>query len=153
MKTQHLPSGFTAITPYLIFENTLKAIEFYKQAFMAIEGRIISHNGKVLHADITICGSKLVLADEFPKMGHMSPSKFGGSPIFMHLYVDNVDEFFQAAIAKGCEEIMPVSDQFFGDRHGHLKDPFGYIWTVSSYIRDVTDNEINNALNDYVKNL
>lgn len=60
---------------------------------------------------------------------------------------------FKAAIAKGCEEIMPVSDQFFGDRHGHLKDPFGYIWTVSSYIRDVTDNEINNALNEYVKNL
>ena|SRR3990167_1029861 len=138
-----IPEGYHSITPYLIVNNAAKAIEFYKQAFGAIELMRMGKPGeKIGHAELQIGDSKFMLADEFPEMDARSPEAFGGSPIGMHLYVKDVDTVSKKAIDAGATLIRPLENMFYGDRSCTLKDPYGHQWHVSTHIEDVSEDEI-----------
>jgi len=132
-----------AAAPYMTLKNAAHAIEFYKKAFGAIETfRLVEPSGKIGHAQIAIGNSTIMLADEYPDYDAFSPSTLGGSPVKMHLYVDDVDAVFERAVAAGAKIIRPVEDQFYGDRSGQLSDPFGYTWTVASHQQMLSHEEI-----------
>jgi PhnB protein len=132
----------TAI-PYLIVRDAASAIEFYKNAFGATEFvRLADPAGKVMHAEIRIGDSQIMLADEFPDMGYCSPTVLGGSPVSVLLYVEDVDRLFTSAIDAGATSTMPIQDQFDGDRRGTLTDPFGHIWLVATRKEDVLPDEL-----------
>ncbi len=119
------------------------AIEFYKNAFGAKElMRMPAPGDKIGHAEIQIGDSHVMLADEFPEMGFLSPQSVGGSPVMMHLYVEDVDATANKAVAAGAKVTKPVADQFYGDRSGQIRDPFGHNWYVSTHKEDVTPDEI-----------
>ena len=132
----------TAI-PYLIIRDAAAAIEFYKNAFGAVEFvRLADSSGKVMHAEIRIGDSQIMLADEFPDMGYRSPTALGGSPVSVLLYVEDVDRLFASAINAGGTVTRPVKDQFDGDRRGTLTDPFGHIWLIATRKEDVSPDEL-----------
>ena len=143
MSVKPIPEGFHTVTPYLIIKNASDAIEFYKRAFGATETmRLSGPQGKVGHAEIRIGSSPLMLADEFPEMGFSGPQGSTGSPVGIHLYVEDVDLIFSQAITAGAKVLRPVSDQFYGDRSGTLADPFGHIWHVATHKEDLSLDEI-----------
>jgi PhnB protein len=139
-----VPEGYHALTPYLIIRGANQAIDFYKQAFGAVEVFRMADpsSNKIGHAEIKIRDSHLMLADEYPEMGFVGPEAVGGSPVSLLLYVDNVDVTFQKAIAAGAKAVKPVEDQFYGDRSGTLRDPFGHVWTVATHKEDVSFEEM-----------
>lgn len=140
---QPIPVGYHTATPYLIIKNAAAAIEFYKKAFGAIEQmRLVQPDGKIGHAEIKIGNSVIMLADEFPEMGAKSPEAFGGSPISILLYVENVDEMFQKSINAGAIVKQPLENKFYGDRMGTITDPFGHCWSIGTHIQDVSPEEI-----------
>ena len=142
-KAQAIPDGHHTVTPYLAINNAAKALEFYKNAFGAIEiYRLPLPDGRVGHAEIRLGDSIIMLADEFPEYGGKSPETLGGSPVNIHLYVDDVDAFFKRALAAGAKERKPVMDQFYGDRSGQLEDPFGHLWWVATHKEDVPPEEL-----------
>ena len=131
------------LTPYLCVRNASAAIDFYQQAFGAKElMRLAEPDGKIGHAELQIGDAIIKLSDEYPDYGTVSPETIGGSPIKIHLDVDDVDEFARQAIAAGATVSRPIEDQFYGDRSGHLADPFGYTWIVSTHKRDVPVEEM-----------
>lgn len=133
MPPSPIPDVCRTATPYLIVNDAAAAIAFYENAFGATElVRLADPTGKVMHAEIHINNSPFMLADEFPDMGYRSPLTLGGSPVSIYLYVEDVDAQFARAIAAGAREVMPVSDQFDGDRRGTLTDPFGHVWLLAS---------------------
>ena len=147
MTVKAIPDGYYTATPYLIVKGAARAIEFYKKAFGATElMRLADPSGKVGHAEIRIGNSPIMLADEFPEMGARSPEAFGGSPVSIALYVEDVDERFRQAIAAGAKEVRPVQDQFYGDRSGTLTDPFGHTWTIATHKEDLSPEEISKRL-------
>ena len=137
-----IPDGYHALTAYLSVHDGKAAIEFYKQAFGATVVQVMEHEGRIGHADLLIGDSHLMLADEFPEISFRSPRTIGGSPVQIMLYVPNVDEVFERAVAAGAKVTRPVSDQFYGDRNGGLEDPFGHVWFVSTHVEDVSDEEM-----------
>lgn len=138
-----IPEGYHSVTPYLIADDAAGAIEFYKQAFGATElMRLAAPGGRVGHAELRIGDSRIMLADEFPDMGARSPKAIGGSPVSLHLYVEDVDATVRQAIAVGAKELRPVKDQFYGDRLGSVEDPFGHVWHVSTHKEDVPAEEL-----------
>jgi PhnB protein len=139
-----IPEGYHAVTPYLIIKGADQAIEFYKQAFGAVEAFRMADpsSNKIGHAEIKMRDSHLMLADEYPEMGFLGPEAVGGSPVSLLLYVDDVDATFQNAIAAGAKAVKPVEDQFYGDRSGTLRDPFGHVWTVATHKEDVSFEEM-----------
>ncbi len=138
-----IPEGYHSVTPYLIIKGAADAIEFYKKAFGATELlRMPAPGGKVGHAEIKIGDSPIMLADESLEMGYTSPTTLGGTPISIMIYVDDVDTIFKQAIAAGGEEQKPLQDQFYGDRSGSLKDPFGHVWHVATHKEDVSPEEM-----------
>ena len=138
-----IPEGYHSVTPYLIIKGATQAIDFYKKAFGATElFRMPAPGGKIGHAEIKIGDSPIMLADEFPEMGHKSPQTLGGSPISIMIYVTDVDTVFNQAIAAGGKEQRPVKDQFYGDRSGTLEDPFGHVWHVATHKEDVSPEEM-----------
>ncbi len=141
-----IPDGYHSVTPYLTISGAADAIEYYKKAFGATELFRMDHQGKVGHAEIKIGDSPIMLADEFPEMGQVSPKTLGGSPVGIMIYVDDVDTIFNRAIAAGGEQKKPLQDQFYGDRSGTLKDPFGHIWTVATHKEDVTPEEMDKRM-------
>jgi PhnB protein len=142
-KVQPIPEGYRSITPYMTIKGAAKAIEFYKKAFGADVIRLLdSPDGKVMHAELKIGDSVLMLADEFPEMDSRSPESVGGTPIQLHFYTENVDEVVDRAVAAGAEVKRPVQNQFYGDRSASLKDPFGHIWYIATHIEDVPEDEI-----------
>ena len=141
-----IPDGYHSVTPYLTISGAADAIEYYKKAFGATELFRMDHQGKVGHAEIKIGDSPIMLSDEFPEMGHVSPKTLGGSPVGIMIYVDDVDTIFNQAIAAGGEQQKPLQDQFYGDRSGTLKDPFGHIWTVATHQEDVTPEEMDKRM-------
>lgn len=143
MSVQPVPDGFHTVTPYLVCKGAAKAIEFYKEGFGATEVmRLDAPGGKIGHAEIRIGDSIIMLADEHPEMGAVSPETLGGSPVSIMLYVEDVDSRFDAAIKAGGTVVRPVEDQFYGDRNGTLKDPFGHQWTIGTHKEDLTPEEI-----------
>lgn len=141
--TQAIPPSMTAITPYLVCRNAAAAIEFYKQAFGAVDcGRLPTPDGRLAHAHITIGGAALMLSDEFPEQGCQGPQATGGSAVTLHLYVADVDATVAQAVAAGATVTMPVADMFWGDRYGRITDPFGHHWSVATHIRDLSPEQI-----------
>jgi len=141
--TKAIPDGFHTITPHIVVDGAADAIEFYKKAFGAEElYRVASPDGKVMHATIKIGTSMLMLNDEYPDWGVVSPKKHGGTACTISLYVDDADAVYARAVAAGAEATMPVADQFWGDRYGKLEDPFGHEWGVASHMEDLTPQEI-----------
>lgn len=145
--------GYHSITPSLTVSDAKAAIEFYKKAFNAEEIDVcFGPDGKqVMHAEIKIGDSILMLNDEFPAYGCVGPKTLGGSPVKFHFYVENVDAAFAQAIKAGATETMPVADQFWGDRYGQVTDPFGHQWGISTHIADLTDEEIKKAQEEWTK--
>jgi PhnB protein len=142
-KVKPIPEGYHTVTPYLCCKDAAAAIEFYKKAFGATElMRMGDPSGKIGHAEIQIGDSHVMLADEFPEMGFLSPQSVGGSPVMMHLYVEDVDAIVPKAVAAGAKVTRPVADQFYGDRGGQLQDPFGHKWYVSTHKEDVSPEEL-----------
>jgi len=142
-KTKPIPDGYHSVTPYLVIKDAAKALEFYKEAFGAIEFvRMPSPDGKVMHAEIRIGDSLIMLADECPDFNALSPLTLGGTAVSIMLYVDDVDSIVDRAVAGGARVTMPVADQFWGDRMGTIIDPFGHKWSVATHKEDVTPDEI-----------
>ena len=138
-----IPEGYHSVTPYLSIKGAAAAIDFYKQVFGATElFRMPGPDGKIGHAEIKIGDSPIMLADEYPEMEFVSPQTLGGSPIGLMIYVDDVDTMFKNAISGGAKEIKPLQNQFYGDRSGTLKDPFGHVWTVATHIEDIAPEEM-----------
>jgi PhnB protein len=143
MPVKPIPDGYSSLTPYLIVNGAARAIDFYKTAFAATERmRLGAPGGKVGHAELSIGNSVVMLADEHPEMGALAPSSVGGTPIGLHLYVDDVDAVVARAIAAGAKPVHPVENKFYGDRLGTIEDPFGHKWYVSTHIEDVPPDEI-----------
>lgn len=138
-----IPEGYHSITPYLYMSDAQGAIEFYKRAFGAVEiFRMDAPGGKIGHAELRIGDSIVMLADEFPEMGARSPQSIGGSPMSLLLYVENVDEVFERAVKEGATVDRPVQNQFYGDRTGGVKDPFGHTWYIATHVEDVPPEEM-----------
>jgi PhnB protein len=138
-----IPDGYHTVTPYLIVNGGAGAIAFYKQVFGAIEHeRMEDAGGKVRHAEISVGDSRIMLADEHPELGALSPATIGGSPVSIHLYVEDVDAVVARAIAAAARLIRPVADQFYGDRVGGIMDPFGHRWFIATHKEDLTMDEI-----------
>lgn len=141
-----IPEGYHSVTPYLSVNGAAEALEYYKKAFGAIELFRMEHDGKIGHAEIKIGDSPIMLSDEFPEMGFVSPKTLGGSPVGIMIYVEDVDTIFKQAIDAGGVEKKPVQDQFYGDRSGTLTDPFGHVWFVATHKEDVTPEEMDKRL-------
>jgi PhnB protein len=138
-----IPDGYHTVTPYLMISGAAKALDFYKKAFNAKEIlRMDGPEGKVMHAEIQIGDSRIMLADEVPNMGFRSPSSLGGTGVGILLYVPDVDAAAKQATAAGAKELRPVKGQFYGDRAGTFADPFGHMWTLSTHIEDVPPDEL-----------
>ena len=140
MAVKRVPEGYHRVTPHLVVRNAAAAIEFYKKAFGAVEiMRAPGPDGKsIMHAELQIGDSRVFLNDEFPNMGALSPLAFNGTSITLHLYVEDADKQFKQAVDAGALVLMPLADQFWGDRYGIVKDPFGHQWSIGSHIEDLT---------------
>jgi PhnB protein len=142
-KVQPIPEGMHSLTPHLVCDGAAKAIEFYKQAFGAVEeSRLAGPDGRLMHAQLRIGDSPLMLVDEYPEMGALGPKKLEGTAVTLHLYVPDVDARFAQAVAAGAEPTMPVTDMFWGDRYGQVKDPFGHSWSIATHMKDLTPQQI-----------
>jgi PhnB protein len=138
-----IPDGFHSVTPYLFVRGAASALDFYKKVFGGTEiVRMVGPNGKIMHAEIRIGDSIVMLADENLQTGVMSPQTIGGFSVGMHVYVDNVDAVIQKAIDSGAKPLRPIKDQFYGDRSGSLLDPFGHMWSVATHVEDVSPEEM-----------
>jgi PhnB protein len=138
-----VPDGYHTVTPYLIVSGGAKALEFYARAFGAVEReRIEDGSGRIGHAEVVIGTSRVMLADEHPEVGALSPTTVGGSPISLHVYVEDVDAVVDRAVAAGAKLTRPVADQFYGDRVGGITDPFGHRWFIATRKEDLTSEEI-----------
>ncbi|CAN7670603.1 VOC family protein [Duganella sp. Dugasp56] len=146
-KVDAIPEGMHSVTPHLVCEGAADAIEFYKKAFNAVEtARMPGPNNKLMHAAVKIGDSIVMLADDFPDYGGLGPKALKGSPVTLHLYVKDADAIFAQAVAAGATVKMPIADMFWGDRYGQVTDPFGHHWSIATHIKDMTPEEMNEAM-------
>ena len=146
---KHIPEGYHSVTPYLVVDDAAKAIEFYKQAFGAEEKYRLPMGDRIGHAEIKIGDSFIMLADEFPDMGHLGPKARGGTTVSLMVYVEDVDSAFKQAIAAGGTEERPVENQFWGDRLGSLTDPFGHKWSLATHVEEVSEEELGKRFEEW----
>ncbi|MFG3343249.1 VOC family protein [Glycomyces sp. NPDC048151] len=141
---QPIPDDYPRVTPYLHVVGAADALEFYRNVFGATErgGRMEGPDGTVMHAEIEIGSSLIMVADEFPDMDAYAPGHFGGTPVSIHVYVEDAEATFAAALAAGATSLNDVADQFYGDRIGTFKDPWGHKWHVSSRVEEVSEEEM-----------
>jgi PhnB protein len=138
-----IPDGYPRVAPYLIVDGAGAAIDFYKSVLGATERfRMPAPGDKVGHAELEIGDSVIMLADEFPEMDARGPRTVGGTPVSMHVYVEDVDAVFERAIEAGAKALRPVEDRFYGDRSGLFEDPFGHHWDVATHVEDVPPDEM-----------
>ena len=143
MKVKPIPDGYPVVAPYLVVRGAERALDFYKQVLGATERmRLAMPNGQVGHAEFQVGDSVVMLSDEYPEMGFKGPESYGGSPVSLHLYVEDVDAVVARAVAHGAKVIRPVQDQFYGDRSGIILDPFGHSWNIATHIEDVSQEEV-----------
>ena len=146
--------GSHTITAHLIVDGGDKALEFYKNAFGAkILGVYHTPDGKVMHAEMQIGDSRVMLADAFPMPGCGSPKTLGGTPVVLNLYVDNVDPLFDQAVNAGAKVTMPLANQFWGDRYGQVEDPFGHKWALGQHIEDIAPEEMERRAREAFKHM
>ena len=152
MGVKPIPDGYSSVTPYLIVTGAANALDYYKMVFDAQEiMRMPGPDGKIVHAELQIGSSRIMLADESPEMGHKSPQTLGGSGTGLMLYVKDVDDTFQRAVSGGGKVVRPVQDQFYGDRSGNLTDPFGHQWTIATHVEDVAPDEMKRRMDEAMK--
>lgn len=138
-----IPPGMHTLTPHLVCRHATEAIAFYGHAFGAVERmRLPTPAGQIMHAQLQIGDSVLMLHDEFPEMGALGPKARGGSSVTLHLFVPDVDAAVARAVSAGATIRMPVTDMFWGDRYGVVEDPFGHSWSIATHLRDLTPAEI-----------
>ena len=151
-KADAIPKDMHSITPHLVCAGAAKAIEFYKKAFGAVEeARLPGPDGKIMHASVRIGDSQLMLMDENPGMGACGPKALKGSPVTIHLYVEDADAVVAQAAKAGAKVTMPVAEMFWGDRYGTLEDPFGHSWSVATHVRDLTPEQIQEGMKKMMK--
>jgi len=142
-----IPEGMRTVTPHLICAGAAKALDFYDKAFGAEEqSRIPGPDGRVMHASFRVGDSVIMLNDENPEWGALGPKALKGSPVTIHLYVEDADDFFDRAVKAGAKVTMPLDDMFWGDRYGKLEDPFGHQWSIGTHVRDITPEEMQKAM-------
>jgi PhnB protein len=144
-KVSPIPQGYHSITPYLVIQGAAQAIDYYKKVFGATEVvRMDAPGGKIAHAELQIGDSRFMLADENPNMGqgYSSATTIGASPVSLYLYMPDVDRVLERAVAAGAKILKPVQDQFYGDRSGFIKDPFGHLWGIATHVEDVSPEEM-----------
>jgi PhnB protein len=143
MPVKPVPDGYRSITPYLAVKHAADAIDFYRRAFGARERmRLAAPEGKIGHAELEIGDSVVMLADEFPDMDFRGPASLGGTSVTLHLYVKDVDASFRKATEVGAKPVREVRDQFYGDRTGAVRDPFGHVWHLATHKEDLSSEEI-----------
>jgi len=147
--TKPIPDGYNSVTPYLIVEDAKRAIEFYSKAFGAEEKFRLPMGDRIGHAEIKIGDSFVMLADEFPEMGHLGPNSRGGPTSSIVLYVEDVDSSFKQALEAGANEQRPVQNQFWGDRMGTLTDPFGHQWSLATHVEDIPEAEMVSRMKEF----
>jgi uncharacterized glyoxalase superfamily protein PhnB len=141
--TGSVPCGYQTLTPHVRVRGGADAIEFYKKAFGAEEVmRMPGPDGKLMHAELKIGGATLMLCDEFPDWGALSPLSLNGTAVTLHLYVEDADAAFERAVAAGATVTMPLQNQFWGDRYGKVVDPFGHEWSIAAHVEDVAPEEM-----------
>jgi len=146
-KVNPIPEGMHTVTPHLICAGAADAIEFYKKAFGAVEtGRLPGPNGKIVHASLRIGDSAIMLMDEAPEWKSLGPRALKGTPVTLHLYVEDADAVAARAVKAGAKTVMPVEDMFWGDRYGIVEDPFGHHWSIATHVREVSREEMAEAL-------
>ena len=151
-KVNAIPEGYEGAMPYLIIKDAARALEFYRKAFGATEiMRVAGPGGSVGHAEIKIGEAIIMLADEFPEMNCKSPHSFGGSPVSIMVYVQDVDAFVKQAVAAGAKVVTPVENKFYGDRSGSLEDPFGHHWHFATHVEDVLPDELAKRAEAFMK--
>ncbi|MBO0721677.1 MAG: VOC family protein [Blastocatellia bacterium] len=151
-KVEPIPSGHHTVTPRLFIRGAAKAIEFYKQAFGAIEAkRFADPSGKIVSAEIKIGDSIISLTDEAPEWGNHSPQSLGGATAIITLNVVDADAIWNQAVSAGAKIVFPIADQFYGYRQGRLEDPFGLLWVISTHLEDVSAEEMNRRMEDWMK--
>jgi uncharacterized glyoxalase superfamily protein PhnB len=142
-KVKGVPPGFHTVTPNIVVTDGAKAIDFYARAFGAVESmRMPGPGGGVMHAELKIGDSTIMLGEEMPDMGAKSPKAYGGSPVSFYVYLENVDAAWDRAVKAGAKPVMPLADMFWGDRTGRLEDPFGHYWSLAQHVEDPTPEEI-----------
>ncbi|MGD8379705.1 MAG: VOC family protein [Gammaproteobacteria bacterium] len=151
--TNPIPEGMHTVTPHLICADAAGAIEFYKTAFAAEElSRLPGADGRIMHAALRIGDSVMMMTEEFPEWNNLGPLALKGSPVTIHLYVTEVNDFFERAVRAGARVIMPIEDMFWGDRYGVIEDPFGHRWSIATHVRDVTASEMREAMKQMAAN-
>jgi uncharacterized glyoxalase superfamily protein PhnB len=155
MSAKPVPDGYHTLTPFLTVRDAARAIEFYKNAFGAeVRGGVAKGpDGKVMHAELKIGDSIIMLSDEYPDFGALSPQSIGGSAMGLHIYLDGVDTAFDRAVKAGATVEMPVMDQFWGDRYGKLKDPFGHKWSIATHVKDLSMDEMKRAMDEAMERM
>jgi PhnB protein len=147
-----IQEGYHTVTPYFAVKDAARAIDFYKRAFGAEElSRMPGPDGKVMHAEIRIGNSRIMLGDESPMGGCKSPQSLGGTSMGLHIYVKDVDAAFAKAVAAGAKVSMPVMDMFWGDRYGKLADPFGHEWSLATHKEELMPAEIEQRMHEAMK--
>jgi PhnB protein len=138
-----IPDGYPRVTPYLVVDGASAAIDFYREVLGATERmRMPAPDDKVGHAELEIGDSLLMLADEYPDMEALAPKTVGGTPVTLHVYVEDADAVFDRAVEAGAKSLRPVEDKFYGDRSGEFEDPFGHRWSVATHVEDVPPDEM-----------
>jgi PhnB protein len=144
-----IPDGFRTVTPHLIVKGAGKALDFYAQAFGAKEQvRMPAPDGSIMHAQMQIGDSIVLLADENPEMGNRGPKTLGGTSVVLCIYVDDADALFARATKAGATVAMPMADMFWGDRYGQVTDPFGHLWSIATHKKDLTPDEMRKAMKE-----
>ena len=148
-QVQAIPAGMHSVTPHLVCDGAAKAIDFYKQAFGATDAASMpGPDGRIVHAQFRIGDSAVMLVDENRAYGMLGPKAVGGTPVTIHLYVDDVDTVYQRAVDAGAKAKMPPADMFWGDRYGVLEDPFGHHWSIATHKREVSAAEMQQAMRE-----
>jgi PhnB protein len=138
-----IPDTYPRVMPYLYIDGAQAAIDFYTDVLgAAVRMTMPGPGGRIGHAELGIGDSVIMLADEFPEMGVLGPKSVGGTPVAIHVYVDDVDATFEKALGAGAKTLRPVEDKFYGDRGGEFEDPFGHRWSIASHIEDLTPEEM-----------
>jgi PhnB protein len=149
-----IPTDYPRVSPYLCVDGAADAIAFYTQVFGASERmRMAAPDGKVGHAEVTIGDSVIMISDEYPEMDAVGPRTVGGTPVTIHLYVEDVDATFERAVAAGAKALKPIANQFYGDRSGTFEDPFGHRWNVSSRVEELSPEEMSRRAQEAMQSM
>jgi PhnB protein len=154
MAVKPIPDGYHTVTPCLVVDDGARALEYYQKAFGAEEVfRMPDPSGRIVHAELKIGNSIVMLCDEYPKMDARGPKSIGGTPVSLYVYVQDVDSVFSRAVGAGGQELRPVTDQFYGDRTGTLKDPFGHVWSLATHKEDVGKEDLGRRAESAMKEM